>query len=229
LKLPNNLQEAVFVTRPNRFSAVFDLNGRRVTAHVANSGRMRELMIPGTRMFLAQVSSETRKTAYDLTLVQIDGVLVSVDARLPLPLVHEAITEGRMPQLQGYKHVKREAVYRDSRFDLLLSGPKVQCYVETKSITLVEEGVGLFPDAPTERGRKHVEGLAQAIREGHRGAVVFVVQRDDATSFAPNDKADPKFGNALRKAISEGVEAYAYRCSVSKRQISIQSQIPIRL
>ena len=120
-------------------------------------------------------------------------------------------------------------VYGESRLDLLLSGGRGLCYVEAKSVTLVEDGVGLFPDAPTERGRRHVETLAQAVREGHRGAVVFVIQREDASSFAPNDTADPDFGRALRKALAQGIEAYAYRCTVTKEEVRLSSAVPVHL
>ncbi len=229
MKLAPNLQEAVFISRLNRFAALFELNGQRVTAHVPNSGRMKELLIPGTPMFLTPASKEGRKTAYDLILTQLEHTLVSADARLPNQLVHEALEACRLAEFTGYRSIKREVVYGESRLDLLLSGEKGLCYIETKSVTLVENGVGLFPDAPTDRGRKHMRSLASAIAEGHRGAVIFVIQRSDASSFAPNDTADPKFGQALREAVRQGVEAYAYRCAVSKDEVLLSSQIPVRL
>ena len=148
---------------------------------------------------------------------------------MPPLLVQEAIEQGRLPQFSGYNEIVREATYGESRLDLLLKGQHSTCYIETKSVTLVVDEVGLFPDAPTIRGAKHVASLARAVREGHRASVIFVVQREDAEGMAPNDAADPPFGAALHKAAKQGVEAYAYRCQVTNKEIRIADEIPVRL
>ena len=200
--------------------------------HVANSGRMRELFLYENPMFLAPAEPEAlakRKTAFDLALVETDGVLVSADARLPNTLLREAIEADLLPAFGGYDEVRPEVRFEDSRLDIVLSGQPGLCYIETKSVTLVEGGVGLFPDAPTDRGRKHVLTLREAVRQGHRAAVVFVVQRSDADSMAPNEAADPKFCLALRNAVAEGVEVYAHRCSVSLSSIELGDAITVRL
>ena len=199
-------------------------------AHVANSGRLAELLHPANTVFLAPVApAGHRKTHYDLALVEVGGVLVSADARLPNALVQEAVAAGRLPQFAGYSHLTREVALGESRIDLLLSGDSGLCYVETKSVTLVENGTALFPDSPTRRGRKHLVSLSGAIGEGHRAAVVFVVQRPDAETFVPNEEADPKFCETLREVARHGVEVYAYRCAVTLREVKIADAVPVRL
>lgn len=199
-------------------------------AHVANSGRLAELLHPDNTVFLSPVPpGRRRKTSYDLALVEVDGILVSADARLPNALVHEAVDEGRLPQFAGYTHIRREVRWAESRLDLLLTGDEGSCYVEVKSVTLVENGTALFPDSPTERGRRHLDSLSSAVRSGHRAAVVFVVQRPDAETFAPNEEADPAFCHTLREASDGGVETYAYRCNVSLREVEVADELPLRL
>ena len=221
--------------------------------HVANSGRMRELLQPGNWCGLAHADKAGRKTAYDLALVEVPThepessseaslkgkgpgralgqglALVSADARLPPALVVEAFHQGRLAPFAGFTAARREVTYGDSRLDILLDGPDGRCYVEVKSVTLVEKGVGLFPDSPTERGRRHVRTLAHAVGEGHRAAAVFVIQREDAEALAPHDLADPAFGAALREAVAQGVEAYAYVCRVTRRQVRILKSVPVCL
>ena len=230
LKLRSNLVEATFISRPNRFVARMRKGGRVVLAHVANSGRLQELLDPRNKMLLAPVADRgRRKTRYDLALVEVDGVLVSADARLPNALVREAIEAGCLPELGGFDRIAQEVTFEDSRLDLVLSGRAGACYVEVKSVTLVRDGVALFPDAPTVRGRKHLLSLGRAVRQGHRAAVVFVIQRSDASSFSPNETADPEFYRALRDAAKGGVEAYAYRCAVDRTSVEISDAVPVRL
>ncbi len=227
MRLPPALLEARFVRRLNRFAALVTVDGDERMVHVANSGRMQELLQAGNRVLLAPVRGMGLKTTHYLALVDLGHTLVSADARLPPYLVYEALAEGRLPQFAGYTSFRREVVFGESRLDLLLEGPQGLCYMEVKSVTLVEGGTGLFPDAPTTRGAKHVRSLAQALGEGHRAAVVFVVQRGDATAFAPNDAADPAFGEALRLAHAQGVEVYAYRCQVSQRAVMLADELPV--
>lgn len=225
----DSLVEARFLQRINRFAATVELGGSESLVHVANSGRMRELLVTGRRVLLRPVAGNYRKTAFDLTLVDLGHVLASADARLPNRLVHEAIRDGRLPPFAGFDEIRGEVTYGESRLDLALRGPTGTCYVEAKSVTLVEEGVALFPDAPTIRGRKHMISLARAVSCGHRAAVVFVIQRDDADAFTPNDTADPEFSRALRESMDRGVEAYAYRCQVTEEEIILADPLPIRL
>ena len=232
MELGLDLVEGRFLERLNRFAALVEVAGQEVLCHVANSGRMRELLVPGYRVLLKPRSGKYRKTQFDLALVDLGSELgsgmCSADARLPNALVAEALDLGSLPQFRGYPQVRREVTFGESRLDLMLEGPTGRCYIETKSVTLVVDGVGLFPDAPTIRGAKHMRSLAQAVAAGHRAAAVFVVQRDDATAFATNDTADPVFGAAFREALAAGVEAFAYSCRVSERAIDLSCRLPIR-
>ena len=225
----DSLVEARFLQRINRFAATVELGGSETTVHVANSGRMRELLVTDRRVLLRPVAGNHRKTAFDLAIVDLGHALASADARLPNRLVYEAIRDRRLPQFAGFDEIRAEVTHGESRLDLALRGPTGTCYVETKSVTLVEEGVALFPDAPTTRGRKHMISLARAVACGHRAAVVFVVQRDDADAFTPNDMADPEFGQTLRESMDRGVEAYAYRCHVTEEEIVLADPLPMRL
>ena len=224
------LVEGRFIKRLNRFAALVDVEKREYLVHVANSGRMGELLVPGYRVLLnpAPVGT-TRKTAFDLALVDTGDTISSADARLPNKLVAEAIAEGRLPQFAGYSAVRPESTFGESRLDFLLEGPDGSCYVETKSVTLVEDGVGLFPDAPTLRGVKHLHSLMAAMDEGHRAGVIFVIQRLDAEAFAPHDQADPLLGKTLRTAAARGVEIWAYRCHVDEQSITLADEIPALL
>jgi sugar fermentation stimulation protein A len=228
VQLGPNLTEGRFLERLNRFAALVAVAGQPQLVHVANSGRMRELLAPGRRVLLKPVADAPhRKTRYDLALVDLGGTLASADSRLPNALVREALEQGRLPQFAGYPHLRAEVVFGESRLDLRLDGPAGACYIETKSVTLVNDGVALFPDAPTTRGVKHLGSLSQALAAGHRAAVVFVVQRSDAQAFAPNHAADPAFGAALRRAAALGVEVLAYRCRVTERQIILAEALEI--
>ena len=144
-------------------------------------------------------------------------------------VLEESIAGAALPEFAGYARISMEVTFGASRIDMLLSGPQGRCYVEAKSVTLVARGMALFPDAPTIRGRKHLTSLAEAVRKGHRSAVAFVVQRPDARVFSPNDPGDREFGSALRHAVESGVEAYAYRCRVSREEIQITGAVPVRL
>ena len=221
------LKSARFISCINRFAALVVCDSREIMAHVSNSGRLSELLHPSNPMLLAPALADTgRRTTYDLALVEIDGVLVSVDARLHNALLHEAIEAGRLPPFVGYDRLTREIVFGESRLDIMLSGDRGRCYLEAKSVTLVRDGVGLFPDTPTRRGRKYLMSLMSASKLGHRAAVVFVIQRCDAHAFSSNEDADPLFCQALREAVRSGVEVYVYRCRVSRRQVEVVARVP---
>jgi sugar fermentation stimulation protein A len=245
MKITTRLIPATFVKRDNRFRVTVRVEGHLVWAHLPNSGRLRELLVPGRRVLLAAAQAPGRRTAYDLLMVDLDGTLVSIDARMPSRLLYEvlrpaqdetlrpaqdgALQAGRLEVFAGYAEVRREVTYGQSRLDLVLEGGPdgERCFIEAKSVTLVEDGVALFPDAPTQRGRRHLGELARARVEGHRAAVVFVVQRDDAISFSPHDEADPAFGQALREAAQAGVEVYAYKCRVSEGEVALDAPLPV--
>ena len=230
MKLHPHLEEGHFISRLNRFAALVEVAGRQEMVHVANSGRLRELFEPGRRMLLAPAPGEHRKTRYDLALVDLGHTLVSADARLPNGLVAEALERGALAPFTAYPSVRREVTCGESRLDLMLEGETGKCYLETKSVTLVEDdGVAFFPDAPTTRGVKHLHTLAQVAAEGHRAGVIFVVQRSDARCLTPHDTSDPEFGAALREARTAGVEVLAYGCRVTPHEIVLADSIPVNL
>jgi sugar fermentation stimulation protein A len=201
-----------------------------MAAHLPNSGRLTELLTPGRACWLAEFAdAPQRKTRYDLKLVEYAGVLVSVDARLPNPLFAEAVTAGWLEPFRGYDHATREVQRGRSRLDFRLSGPEGVCWAEIKSVTLVEDGIARFPDAPTLRGARHLRELTAAVHQGEQAAAVFVVQRPDARRFAPHDQADAAFGAALREAAGAGVGVHAWTCVVSTQAITITTQIPVEL
>ncbi len=229
MRLEGPLVAGTFIQRDNRFRATVEVRGQQVWAHVPNSGRLEELFVPGRSLLLRQVNLPHRKTKYDLALVELDQGWVSVDARLPNKLVHEAIAAGQMSEFIGYETIRREVAYGASRLDFVLEDDERRCFIEVKSVTLVRDGVALFPDAPTQRGRRHVGELAQVVQEGERAAVVFVVQREGALMFAPNDEADPAFRQTLRESARAGVEVYAYGCRVSRNEVVLDRPIPVAL
>ena len=224
-----NLRQARFKERLNRFAAQVEVDGKKATAHVPNSGRLRELFVPDARVYVSPAPSPDRKTAFDLRLVLIDDVLVSCDARLPPALVAEAQTLGKLPEFQGYTVIEREVTFEESRLDLCLSGPGGRVYVETKSVTLVCNGTALFPDSPTTRGTKHLRTLMKAVEQGHGAAVIFVIQRNDALRFSPYTSADPEFAATLEEAANMGVAVYAYGCRVTLDEITLGARVPVEL
>lgn len=230
MKIEGNLVEGRFVARDNRFRVTVEVAERQVWAHLPNSGRLGELLVPGRRVYLVERYGPKRKTDYDLSLVEFEGRWVSLDARLPNDLVEEALLAGRLEPLTGYPSLRREVTWGRSRFDFLLEAPdRSPCLLEVKSATLVLDGLACFPDAVTARGRRHVEELAEAVEAGYRSVVVFVVQRDDATGMRPHDESDPQFGRALRQTAQRGVEVYAYACRIEPGQAEITHKLPVHL
>ncbi|WXJ81058.1 Sugar fermentation stimulation protein A [Moorella humiferrea] len=234
VKLPENLVKARFLSRPNRFTVVAEGEGGPFTAFLADPGRLTELLLPGTELFLAPAKeSAGRKTLYDVVLAYRGGIFISLDSRLPNRLFAAAFHGRKLVPFIGYRELTSEVKTGSSRLDFLLTGsePKLPpCYVEVKSVTLVSDGnVALFPDAPTARGTRHLEELMGLKYRGCRAAVVFIIQREDADFFAPNESTDPLFARALRQAAEAGVEIYAYRCRISLKAACLADAVPVRL
>ena len=254
----SSLARATLINRPNRFLGVARLDsGIReacadeaelcvVRAHIADPGRLEELLFPGAVVYLSKARAgnrrEPRKTEYDLVLVEHDGILVSVDSRVPNELIHNALKSGFFEELREYRRITRESTYGSSRFDFRLSTVDAEesgvvpavgapdCFVEVKSVTLVRDDVALFPDAPTARGARHMRELATAVSQGFRAMVVFVIQREDAEYFAPNSAMDPEFAEALRAAICANVEVTAVKCSIAESgAITLCEAVPVSL
>lgn len=227
-----------FLERPNRFVARVRLeDGAEHTVHVASSGRMATILTPGVRVAL-QMHPEAkpgRVTAGLLTMVEHRGFWISVDTAMPGKLLRAAFAARALTPFAGYTEARPEVRYGDSRIDFRLDGPGLPtCWIEVKSVTEVlpePDGtpVARFPDAPTERGAKHLRELAHAVGEGHRAAVCFIIQRPDAQAFGPYDAIDPAFGETLRTVLGQGVEVYAWKTQVSPQEIRLSDAVPLRI
>ena len=229
MKIANRIREANFLKRENRFTCLVELQGNEESVYLPNSGRLDSILFPGQRVFLAKKESSSRRTKYDMVMTSSNGTLVSVDARVPRELVYQALYKRALPQFSGYSSIRREVAFGRSRLDFLLSRDSARCFLEVKSVTLVHENRAAFPDAPTLRGRRHLESLIHAKKEGYEAAILFVIQREDADCFLPNDKVDHDFGQALRAAQLQGVAVYAYRCKVGPKEIELGDQLPVYL
>ncbi|MCI9036789.1 MAG: DNA/RNA nuclease SfsA [Oscillospiraceae bacterium] len=216
-----------FLDRPNRFIAHVELGGETVVCHVKNTGRCRELLVPGAAVYVERAANPGRKTLYDLIAVEKQGLLINMDAQAPNKVFGEwAAGGGFLPGLTG---IRPESTWEDSRFDFLLEEGQGPCFVEVKGVTLEEGGEARFPDAPTERGVKHLRGLQRAAAQGWRAAVFFVIQMKGVTHFRPNDATHPAFGAALREAASHGVEVYARDCLVTPESLVLDAPVPVLL
>ena len=231
MKLPP-LISGRLVKRYKRFLADIELgDGSVVTAHCPNSGSMQGCNLPGLPVMLSVSPNPNRKLAYTWELVQVHGFWVGLNTMLPNRLAEEAILDGTIAELQGYRNLRREVPYGSerSRIDILLEGEKGRCYVEVKNVTLVEHGLALFPDAVTERGQKHLRELMEVVQNGARGVILFTVQRGDGRAVAPADAIDPTYGRLLRQAVAQGVEALAYRALVTPHHIRLTEPLSVQL
>lgn len=215
--------------RENRFTCLVKLGGRMEAAHLANSGRLETVLTPGRTVFVAEALSSTRVTGWDLVTAQVGDICVSLDDRVPTRLINEALERKALPPFAQYTSIRREVPRGRSRLDFLLGSRSAECFLEVKSVTLVRNGVALFPDAPTVRGRNHVESLVWARKEGYEVAMAFVIQRSDAEAFSPNDEIDPEFSRALRLALIKGLDVQAYKCHVRPNEIELAGPVPVRL
>lgn len=202
-----NIRKAVFVKRPNRFIAEVEIDGQRETVHVKNTGRCKELLLPGSEVWLTAPGTPERKTKYDLVAVRKgNGVLFNIDSQAPNKVAKEWL------ERQGFDKVIPEYVYGDSRIDFYMERGEERFLMEVKGCTLEIDGVGYFPDAPTERGVKHLRELATAAKKGYRAMLAFVIQMDGVAEVRPNVATHPEFGTALEEAKAAGVQVLFLRC-----------------
>ena len=219
--------EGRFLLRPNRFIAHVEVDGRTEICHVKNTGRCRELLVPGATVYLERAANPMRKTKYDLIAVRKGDLLINMDAQAPNKVFGEwAATGGFLPELTV---IRPEFTWEDSRFDFRLETTEGVHFVEVKGVTLEERGEVRFPDAPTERGAKHLRGLLRAVERGYGAAVCFVVQMKGPKVFRPNDRTDPAFGEALRRAAAGGVQVLAVDCRVEPDFLAIDAPVPVDL
>ncbi len=216
-----------FLARPNRFVAHVELEGELVVCHVKNTGRCRELLTPSAAVYLERAENPARKTPYDLIAVEKGDLLINMDAQAPNKVFGEWAAAGRF--LPGLTALRPEFTWEDSRFDFRLEDHLGPCFVEVKGVTLEQDGLVLFPDAPTERGVKHLRGLRRAVEQGYRAAVFFVVQMKGPRLFRPNDDTHPAFGQALREAAAAGVGVYAWDCAVTPESLTLDAPVEVAL
>lgn len=221
----NNITQGLFISRPNRFIAKVNIDGEEQTVHVKNTGRCRELLKENAVVFLEKSSNPNRKTQYDLISVYKGDMLINMDSQSPNKVVGEWLAEGGF--LKNPTLIKPEAAYGNSRLDFYLENENEKAYLEVKGVTLEVDGIARFPDAPTERGRKHLSELIKAKQNGYRTAAVFVIQMKGCKRFEPNDKADPAFAQELKRAAENGVEIIALDCRVTRNSIKIDKEIEI--
>ena len=216
----------VFLRRPNRFIAHVVIDGQEQVVHVKNTGRCRELLPEGAKVWCQRSDNPARKTKYDLIAVQKGDRLINMDSQAPNAAVREWLLAGGLGQVE---QLRPETTWGGSRFDFSFVKDGKKCLLEVKGVTLEDGGICAFPDAPTERGAKHLRGLAQAAREGYGAYVLFVIQMEDVAFLHPNEERDPAFAAALREAARAGVEILALDCRVSPEEMVLQAPVPVAL
>ncbi len=208
--------EAKFIERPNRFIARVLLEGKELTVHVKNTGRCRELLLPGTRVFLEKSDNPERKTLYDLVAVEKAGRIINIDSQAPEIVVGEWLSK-----FGKFDVIKPQYKYGNSRIDYYMIKDGREYLLEVKGCTLFRDGVGYFPDAPTERGAKHLGELTKALKEGYKSCIAFVIQGESIEEVRPNAETDPAFTAAYLKALKAGVKVLFLRCKVTETTLEI--------
>ena len=221
-----NMVPGIFLSRPNRFIAQVEIDGQEETVHVKNTGRCRELLPRGAKVWCQTSHNPNRKTKYDLITVKKGDRLINMDSQAPNIAAGEWLKGGGLGEIEN---LKAETFHGDSRFDFSFTLDGQPCLLEVKGVTLENDGVCAFPDAPTERGAKHLRGLTEAKKAGFGAFVLFVVQMADVKYLHPNDATDPAFGAALREAAENGVVVMAVDCAVTEDTMVIRQRIPVKL
>lgn len=224
-----SIRRAKFIKRPNRFVAHVILDDREEVVHVKNTGRCREILVEETPVIIEESENINRKYKYSLIGAYKGNTLINIDSQVPNTVIYEAVKSGLLEEFGSVSSVKREVTYGSSRFDIYFETPLNKGFIEVKGVTLEENGIALFPDAPTERGTKHVMEMVKAIREGYLGYIVFLIQMKGVSSFIPNEKTDPDFANALKFAKRSGVNILAYDSYVSENSITIGNPVKVMI
>ena len=216
----------IFCARPNRFIAHIEIDGKQEVCHVKNTGRCRELLPEGAKVWCLDAGSPSRKTRYDLITVQKGERLINMDSQAPNAVAKEWLQAGGLGQIEN---LKAESKHGDSRFDFSFTKDGRPCFLEVKGVTLEKDGVCAFPDAPTQRGAKHVKELAELARKGYGAYVLFVIQMEGVKYLHPNDATDKPFGEALRSAAEAGVKILAYDCKITVDTMEINEKVEVKL
>ena len=222
-----NVEEARFLSRPNRFIAKVELFGREETVHVKNTGRCRELLVPGCTVYLARSDNPERKTLYDLIAVKKGELLINMDSQAVNAAAEEWLPESGL--FSESAKIRREFTHGESRFDFYIEDKDKKAFLEVKGVTLEKEGVALFPDAPTERGVKHLRHLTRCVEEGFGAYVLFVIQMKGIYKFSPNSEMHPEFAASLREAKEAGVQIIATDCRVEPDSLEIDLPVTVVL
>ena len=220
-----NMVPGTFLSRPNRFIAHVEINGQEEIVHVKNTGRCRELLPSGAQVWCQQSDNPSRKTKFDLITVRKGDRLINMDSQAPNTAAGEWLRAGGLGEIT---ELKAEYRHGDSRYDFSFLKDGKRCFLEVKGVTLENDGVCAFPDAPTERGAKHLRGLTQAAQEGYGAYVLFVIQMADVKYLHPNDATDPNFGAALREAAANGVQVLAMDCAVTEDTMEIRLPVLVK-
>lgn len=220
-----NVVDGIFINRPNRFIANVLINEQIVTCHVKNTGRCKELLIKGVKVILEKSDNPLRKTAYDLISVYKNDILINIDSQAPNKMVGEYLAKA----FPNADLIKPEYKIGNSRLDFYVENNNEKIFIEVKGCTLEENGVVLFPDAPTERGVKHLNELIACKKDGFRAIVIFVIQLKPVVYFSPNDNTHKSFGDTLREAKANGVEIWAFDSIVDKDYIAIDKYVEVKL
>ena len=221
-----NMVPVIFLSRPNRFIAHVQIHGKEEICHVKNTGRCRELLPTGARVYCQRSDNPARKTQYDLIAVKKGERLINMDSQAPNIAAGQWLAAGGLGKITD---LRPETTHADSRFDFSFTKDGRRCFLEVKGVTLETDGVCAFPDAPTARGVKHLQGLARAAREGFGTYVLFVIQMADVKYLHPNDDTDPAFGEALRLAAEAGVQILAMDCQVTENTMTLRKPVPVKL
>ena len=224
-----NIKEGIFLERPNRFIAHGLVDNHKEVIHVKNTGRCKELLVPGAKIFLEEFDHPNRKTKWDLIAVKKGDVLINMDSGAPNKVVGEWLLGNEISDFQGISMIKPEATYNTSRFDFYVETKEKKIYIEVKGVTLEADGVAKFPDAPSERAVKHVLELIQAKEEGYGAYVFFVIKMKGIRYFTPNDDTHPQFKEVLIKAKEKGVKLLAYDCVVKPDELMMDKPVKIQL
>ena len=222
-----NIIKAKFISRPNRFIAEVNIDGNIEIAHVKNTGRCKELLIVGVTVYVQKSDNPLRKTKYDLISVVKNGMLINMDSQAPNKVFGEWVQQGNF--VKDVEIIKPECKYGSSRFDFYIEAGSRKIFAEIKGVTLEENGVVMFPDAPTERGVKHIKELCECVKNGYEGYIFFIIQMDQCRYFTPNKATHPEFAEMLKIASSCGVNIRALNCIVTKDELKIQNEVEVRI
>lgn len=224
----SHIRKGEFLRRPNRFIAHVLLNGEEVICHVKNTGRLKELLLPGATVFLEESDNTARKTRFDLVAVMRGDAVVNIDSQAPNQAVGDWLRKGGL--FEDVSHVKAETRYGASRFDFYIeSASGRKAFLEVKGVTLLQDGVARFPDAPTTRGIKHIEELVKCMEDGYEAYILFLLEMKGSRWMEPNDATHPAFGKALREAAAKGVKVLAYDCIVTPDRLEVDQPVEVCL